>query len=256
MTPRPIRSRRLRGIGVIVAIATVGAAGTSAFPGTRYVVRAGDSLTSIASHLHVTVTALATANHLRDPNRIAAGSSLIVPNPRPAARPAPAPRDPITPGPLAPVVTPPLGPARYPDALLAHPSRLAFVPTFRYWARAYSVPPGLAEAVAWVESGWQTAAVSSTGAIGIGQIEPYTATFISRDLLHLATPLDPRVPQANIRMSAAYLGFLLWATKGNVANTVGSYYEGLSTLRNKGVYDSARRYVAAVGSWWAMFRSG
>ncbi len=256
MTLRPTRWRRLRGISAIVAVAAVGAAGTSAFPGTRYVVRKGDSLTSIAAHLHVTVAALASANHLRDPNRIAAGSALVVPNARPAARPAPPPSDPITPGPLAPVVTPPPGPPHYPEALLAQPSRLALVPVFHYWARVYGVPPGLAEAVAWVESGWQAAAKSSTGAIGIGQIEPDTARFISRDLLHVPVPLDPHVPQANIRMSAAYLGFLMWATKGNVADTVGSYYEGLSTLRNKGVYASARRYVAAVGAWWAMFRSG
>jgi N-acetylmuramoyl-L-alanine amidase len=256
MTPRPARSRRLRGIGAIVAVAAVGSAGASAFASTSYVVRPGDSLTSIATHLHVTVAGLAVANHLRDPNHIAAGSVLVVPAPRPAKRPAPAPSDPITPGPLAPVATPAPGPARYPDALLAQPSRLALVPLFRYWAREYGVPAGLAEAVAWVESGWQSRALSRTGAIGIGQIEPYTAVFISRDILHLTTTLDPHVPWLNIRMSAAYLGWLLSATKGNVANTVGSYYEGLSTLRDKGVYNSARRYVAAVGAWWAVFRSG
>ena len=148
MTPRPIRSRRLRGMTAIVAVAAVGAASASAFSPTNYVIRPGDSLSSIAGHLHVTVAALAGANHLRDPNRIYAGDALVVPVPRPAAPPAPPPSDPIVPGPLAPVITPAPGPARYPHALLAQPSRLALIPYFRYWARVYGVPTGLAEAVA------------------------------------------------------------------------------------------------------------
>ena len=61
---------------------------------------------------------------------------------------------------------------------------------------------------------------------------------------------------ANIRMSTAYLAWLLWAAKGNVADAVGGYYEGLSTLRDKGVYESARRYVANVGATWAALHSG
>jgi hypothetical protein len=239
-----------------VALAVVGTAGASAFAVKRYVIRPGDSLTSIAAHLHVSMSALAGANHLSNPDRIQAGASLVVPGP---GAPAPAPSgtdDPIVPGPLAPVVAPPPGPPRYPAALLAHPSRLTLAPYFRYWARTYGVPAGLVEAVAWVESGWQADVVSATGAVGIGQIEPSTAAWVSHEVLHLSTTLDSRLPDANIRMSSAYLAWLLWASHDDFASTIGGYYEGLSTLRGKGVYNSTRRYVANVGAAWALTRSG
>jgi soluble lytic murein transglycosylase-like protein len=255
MTPRCNRSRRLRGASALIALVAVGAMSASAFAGTRYLIRPGDTLTSIASRLHVSIAALSAANHLQNPNRIYAGASLVVPG-RAFAPDASPSSDPITPGPLAPVAAPPPGTPRYPAALLAHPDRLALRPYFRYWSRAYGVPAGLVEAVAWIESGWQTNVVSKTGAIGIGQIEPSTAVVVSHDILHLATTLDARLPDANIRLSAAYLAWLLWAAKGDLANAIGGYYEGLSTLQNKGVYDSARRYVANVAATWAALRSG
>jgi LysM repeat protein len=240
----------------VVALALVGTTGASAFAARRYVVRRGDSLSSIAAQLHTSVSALAGANHISNPDRIYAGATLLVPGSAGGgAAPAP-PGDPISPGPLAPVTAPTPGPPRYPAALLAHPDRLSLAAYFRYWSRTYGVPAGLVEAVGWVESGWQADVVSRTGAVGIGQIEPSTAVFVSRDILHLPATLDSRLPDANIRMSAAYLAWLLWAAKGDLASAIGGYYEGLSTLRDKGVYSSTRRYVANVGAVWATLRSG
>lgn len=256
MALRCTRSRRLRGASAVVAVAVAGTVSGSAFAGARYVIRPGDTLTAIAARLHVSTGALSAANHLHDPNHIYAGTTLVVPGRSFAPDASSPPSDPITPGPLAPVAIPAPGAPRYPAALLAHPDRMALAPYFRYWARACGVPAGLVEAVGWVESGWQANAVSKTGAIGIGQIEPSTAVFVSHDVLHLAATLDSRLPDANIRMSAAYLAWLLWASKGDVATAVGGYYEGLSTLQNKGVYDSARRYVANVAATWAALRSG
>jgi soluble lytic murein transglycosylase-like protein len=127
---------------------------------------------------------------------------------------------------------------------------------FRHWARVYGVPAGLLEATAWMESGWQQSVVSSTGAIGIGQIEPYTATFISRDVIGLSTTLDIHSPSANIRMSAAYLGWLLRSANGSVANALGGYYQGLPSVLSSGPLTSTRQYVATIGQLWRAFRSG
>ena len=107
-----------------------------------------------------------------------------------------------------------------------------------------------------MESGWRARRVSSTGAVGIGQIEPQTDAFICTQLLGFSAPVDPRLPDNNIRMSAAYLAWLLRQTRGDVANAIGAYYQGLTNLRGKGPLDSTRRYVAGVGAWWAQFRSG
>jgi soluble lytic murein transglycosylase-like protein len=257
MALRPTRWRRLRVLSALLALATLSTTGAAAFAGTRYVIRPGDSLSSIAAHLRVSVAALTNANHITNPDRIDAGQALVVPGMSPAATaPTTTPPDPIVPGPLAPVTTPPRGPPRYPRALVARPARSSLATYFRYWSRAYGVPAGLVEAVGWIESGWQSDVVSKTGAVGIGQIEPSTAVFVSRGILHLSATLDARLPDPNIRMSAAYLAWLLWSTNGDTAMALGGYYEGLSTLRDKGAYNSTRRYVASVGALWADLRSG
>ena len=62
------------------------------------------------------------------------------------------------------------GGGRLPARLAASPERLALVPSFNRWARAYGIPPDLLKALAWMESGWQNQKVSSVGAVGIGQL--------------------------------------------------------------------------------------
>jgi len=154
------------------------------------------------------------------------------------------------------VRAPSAGTPRWPAQLRANPSRLALRPTFQHWARVYGVPAGLLEALAWMESGWQQGVVSSTGAIGIGQIEPDTATFISADVLGLSTPLDPHLTSANIRLSAAYLAWLLRSANWSVANALGGYYQGLASVLAHGPLLSTRRYVLVIGELWTAFRSG
>jgi hypothetical protein len=188
------------------------------------------------------------------PEAAAAGDDI--PGPLTSLEPPGPTPDPVTPGPLAPVRTPGAGAVHYPADLLAHTTRLTLLPAFRHWASVSNVPAGLLEAVAWMESGWRPTIVSRTGAVGIGQIEPTTATFISTQLLGLTTTLDSRLAEKNIRMSAAYLAWLLRQTNGDVATAVGAYYQGLHHLRATGPLSSTRRYVAGVGALWELFRSG
>jgi N-acetylmuramoyl-L-alanine amidase len=265
MTRRSARSRLARGAVALVAIAAVGAASSAAVgPAGAYLVRPGDTVDGLAARYGVTPAAIVAANHLKDANRIYAGARLIIP---PATPPGggtstPAPAGPSggtragPPAPLAPVTPPPPGRPRFPTALLSDPNRLALRPYFQHWAAVFGVPAGLVEAVGWMESGWRANVVSSTGAVGIGQIEPQTDVFISTQLLGFGAPIDPRLPDNNIRMTAAYLAWLLRQTHGSVADALGAYYQGLTMLRSKGPLDSTRRYVAVVGGLWAQFRSG
>jgi soluble lytic murein transglycosylase-like protein len=263
MTPRSVRCRWRRGTGALAALAVVAAASSSAFGRPAgYTIRSGDTVGALAARYGVTESAIVSANQLADRNRIYAGQTLVIPL-APSADPevtaggggsapsADAPRVP-----LAPVAWPALGGARFPAELLGSPRRRALLPSFRHWAAVYGVPTGLVEAVGWMESGWQAKVVSKTHAVGIGQIEPLTGVFISTQLLGLSAPLDARVPDNNIRMSAAYLSWLLHQTNGDVANALGGYYQGLTTLRAKGPLRTTRRYVAGVGSLWSLFRSG
>ncbi|MBN1247567.1 MAG: LysM peptidoglycan-binding domain-containing protein [Anaerolineae bacterium] len=73
----------------------------SYMPGRGYIVRAGDTLYSIASRHGVTVWALAQANGIYNLNRIYVGQYLVIPGAAPAPPPKPAPTVAPTPKPVS-----------------------------------------------------------------------------------------------------------------------------------------------------------
>jgi len=87
--------------------------------------------------------------------------------------------------------------------------------------------------------------VSSTGAIGVGQLMPFTSDFVSQQLLKNPS-LSPKKVDDNIRMSARFLRYLLDATGGDVSMTLAAYYQGLRSVRERGVFAETRQYVATV----------
>lgn len=238
--------QRLRSLlAGIVVLAALGGGAAAAFTGTvarpgGYTVQPGDTLSAIASHFGVGLGTLAAANNIADQNMIFAGQRLAIP----------------TSG--APLVAAQgtAHPAGFPQKLLAHPDRLALLPSFRHWASVTGVPAGLLEGMAWMESGWQRTVVSSTGAVGVGQLEPATVTFVSRQLLGLSTDLNPRDTDANIRMSATYLSYLLRQAGGNATLAIGGYYQGLASMRAQGPFLSTRVYIATVRALWTIFGAG
>ena len=203
-------------------------------PGTAYVVKPGDTLSGIAARHRVTLRALADANAIVDVHLIRIGSRLVIP---------------------ASDLAPSSGgggaigghTGRYgnlPSRLQAAPERLALVPHFEQWAAAYGVPVDLLMAMTWLESGWQNHVVSSVGARGIGQLMPDTVAFVSDVLLR--TTLDPAVPEQNVRMSARYLRWLLDRTGGDVSLALAGYYQGLGSVRARGVFPSTAAYARDV----------
>ena len=125
-------------------------------------------------------------------------------------------------------------------------ARVALLPRFDYWARVYGLPPDLLKGLAWYESGWQNGVVSPVGAVGIGQLMPFTSDFVSNKLLNLS--LDPKQADDNIRMSARFLRFLLDQTGGVPGMAVAAYYQGLMPTRAGKLYDETKRYVAGVSA--------
>ena len=208
-----------------------GAGSTSSTAGATpaaagYTVQAGDTLSGIAGRLGVSSDALARANGISDANRVVIGRILTVPAAAAAATAT---------GSAAPGL-----PAR----LRSSPQRLAYVPVFDRWAAHYGVPADLLKAMTWVESGWQQGAVSSTGAVGIGQIMPDTHAWM-RDVV-IREPLDPNDPDDNIRMSARYLRWLLDRTGGDVRLALAGYYQGLQAVNTRGLLAETERYVANI----------
>ncbi|MGI8491912.1 MAG: lytic transglycosylase domain-containing protein [Acidimicrobiales bacterium] len=140
--------------------------------------------------------------------------------------------------------TPTAGPRRVlPAALAANPGRLALRPLFVRWSEQYGVPAALTEAIAWQESGWQVGAVSSAQAVGVGQLLPTTADFVSHQLI--GTNLDITTANDNIRMSARYLAYLQ-SEEGSICRTVAAYYEGSANMARFGVFPETEPYVASV----------
>jgi N-acetylmuramoyl-L-alanine amidase len=186
-----------------------------------HTVAAGETLTGIAARYGTAINAIVQLNHISDPNHVRIGAVLQIPA---AAAPS----------------------SGLPARLLASPSRMALIPFFQRWAIANNLDPALVMAVAWQESGWQNSVVSPAGAIGIGQLLPSTASFVSRDLI--GVPLDPNVPEHNIRMTARYLRWLLTRSGGNLDVALGGYYQGPASVAAIGFLPSTVDYIAIVKS--------
>lgn len=192
-----------------------------AAPAVLRTVAKGETLSAVAKSLGVTVADLAAANNIANIQLVRAGTRLVVPG---AAGAVPA--------------------GTLPSRLLAQPARMALMPRFDAAAREFGIPADLFKAMTWLESGWQNDKVSSTKAVGIGQLMPDTIEFVNSVLLR--DQLDPARPEHNIRMSARYLAYLLHQHKGDASLALASYYQGMASVRRQGPLPETRRYVANV----------
>ncbi|HVA74872.1 MAG TPA: transglycosylase SLT domain-containing protein [Acidimicrobiales bacterium] len=228
------------------------AAGAAAYgSGHSYVVKAGDSLWAIARANGITVNQLAAANNMRASDLLLIGRQLQIPTTGSTAGSTPA----VTtasattenPWSFCATMSSSGAPGTWgvlPDLLRQSPDRLALQPLFIKWSRHYNVSLPLLEAIAWQESGWQQGVVSSTGAIGAGQIMPGTASFISGTLIGM--PMNINSVNDNIRMSAAFLAYLAGVEGNNRCATIAAYYEGPLNLGTYGIFPDTQAYVASV----------
>jgi soluble lytic murein transglycosylase-like protein len=111
-------------------------------------------------------------------------------------------------------------------------------------AAANGVPPSLAEAIGYQESGFNNNLVSNTGATGVMQIEPRTWSYIQHNLA--GSSLSPTSAQDNIRGGVLLLHSLLDQTGGNPSMAAASYYQGLRSIHQHGMYIDTQHYVANV----------
>lgn len=181
---------------------------------TTHLVRAGDSLSRIAGRYGISVKALMRANGLSDEDRIRTGQRLVVPDfvaPRPAAS-------------------------------RKHVGSLIDQTAARYGWSARTL-----KAVAMVESGWNNSAVSNAGALGVMQVLPETGRFVSENVV--GRPLDLRDPAQNVEAGVALMNYLYGQTGGDLRQTIASYFQGLRSVRQNGVYEATDRYVDTVLAW-------
>ena len=147
---------------------------------------------------------------------------------------------------------------KLPLTLRVNRDRLRLRPLIRKWSAANDIPADLVEATLYLESGWNQARVSSTGAVGVGQLMPATAAFIKNGLIGARAgglALDERRPEDNIRMSARYLRFLLKLHGGDPTSALHAYYQGIGSITAHGLYSDTRNYAAAIQSLRVRFRA-
>jgi N-acetylmuramoyl-L-alanine amidase len=224
---------------------------------TTYTVKPGDTLSHVAKRFGTSVAEIVRLNSLRNADYIVSGRTLLLPSTgQTTSRATPAsPPPPPTPKRTA-VVGPKTLPTTgaysskptpgqaLPSKLAARPERVALRPHFVKAAADYGVPLELLEAMAWNESGWQNTVVSGTGAVGIGQLMPATIDFVNENLV--TKPLDAAKPEQNIRMSAAFLRYLLKESGNDSRMALAAYYQGLASVRTQGVYAETDQYVRTV----------
>ena len=99
-------------------------------------------------------------------------------------------------------------------------------------ASQHGVSGSLAAAVAYQESGFNNAMVSSANARGVMQVMPGTWTWIQDNLA--STKLNPASATDNVAAGSLYLKSLLEQTGGDEATAIAGYYQGLSSVQRQG----------------------
>ena len=110
-------------------------------------------------------------------------------------------------------------------------------------ARNHGLNPNFVLAVSYWESGWNQAARSYTGAVGLMQVEPYTAAWAGPAMLgrrvNLSNPVD------NAELGAALLRSYLDRLH-DPKLALAAYYQGLSGVLRYGIYPSSHTYVNGI----------
>lgn len=111
-------------------------------------------------------------------------------------------------------------------------------------AARHGVDPALALAHAQVESGFDARAVSPANAIGTMQVLPSTAKWMGD---RVGRQLDPLDPYDNVTAGVLFIKYLQTNAK-NRDEGIAAYYQGLAGVQNNGMYPDTKDYVRKVKS--------
>jgi N-acetylmuramoyl-L-alanine amidase len=214
-------------LGTAPAAAAPGAGVASSAPKPLggYIVQPGDTLSSLAARAGVSVQQMAFMNGLSPEGVLIAGTALKLPTGAPVPTTSAAPSR-VVPAPPAPT------PGRVSAADIA------------MVANRNGVPASLASAIAWQESGFNNAMVSSANARGVMQVLPGTWDWVQKNLA--LRQLNPANPIDNVGAGVLYLGRLLRESGGDPAIAAAGYYQGLASVRRIGMLPETKQYVNNV----------
>lgn len=231
----------------LAVLAPAGAAQAAPWPGhpgrslVSYVVRPGDTATGLSVRYHAWTREFVALNGAR----LHVGERIRIPvvlaaarRARKAARKSAPAAAPARTRP-APAAATPAGRRGWVQADLSRDQvRRLVVAT----ARRLGVPPQLALAIAWQESGWQQRRVSSTGALGVMQVMPDTGRWMR---WYVGRRLHLRDTRDNVLAGVMTIK-VLRANTARDRHAIAAYYQGLGAVRQHGLFADTRAYVAAV----------
>ena len=210
-----------------------------------YTIKAGDTLSSIASRHGVSLAALMAANNnVTATTVIYPGQKLTIPG---AGLQPVGETKPLVPSTFLGFTYPPavVTSANENKALLNAspvPTRAEMKSIVADTARRMGVSPSLALAFAEQESGFDQRAVSPANAIGTMQVIPSSGQWAS-DLvgrkLNLLDPYD------NATAGVAIIRTLI-ATSKDLDTAIAGYYQGQYSVSKYGMYDDTKRYVESI----------
>jgi N-acetylmuramoyl-L-alanine amidase len=197
-----------------------------------HVVQRGETLIAIARRYGVSVDAIVFANGIANASRIYGGQQLAIPGSAPA-----------------PAVPAAVGVPPSMQSLVA--ARAGAKQMIVEEAATFGVPPSLALAVAWQESGWQQSVVSHAGAVGIMQLMPATAEWVGEAML--GTTVDMYDARQNVRAGVQLLAYYLTRYGGSHELALAAYYQGQRAVDLHGIYPVSRPYIASIRALEALF---
>jgi soluble lytic murein transglycosylase-like protein len=240
----------LQRAGLVASAPAAPAASTAAAPAAApaaaapapqgaYTVRPGDTLSGLAAQARVRMSDIAAMNGLSVTGPLLAGTVIKLPSG------APTPARASTPEPAAHIV---------PAAAPAPTSTRVGAATIQQVAATHGVSPSLAAAIAWQESGFNNSMVSGANARGVMQVMPGTWDYVQANLA--GRPLDPSSAVDNVHAGVLYLKRLLADSGGDESTAIAGYYQGLGSVRSRGMFDDTQRYVANVQALRSRFGGG
>lgn len=106
------------------------------------------------------------------------------------------------------------------------------------YSNRYGVDYRLVTSLISVESSFRRDAVSSAGAIGMGQLKPDTAKWLG--------VMDPYDPVDNIAGTVRFLAWLVRKYNGNLESALSAYYQGPGFVDRNGVTDICMPYLEKI----------
>jgi soluble lytic murein transglycosylase-like protein len=208
-----------------------------------YVVQPGDTLSAIAARAGTSVVDLAATNGV-DPNGLLLSGTVLRLSGGSAEAPQPGPSEgqagqASISQPVGATAEGSSGAPPYPTAETVSPSEVGSI------AAENGVPPSLAQAIAYQESGFNNAVTSSADARGVMQILPGTWNWINENLAGQA-PLSPASAASNVRGGVLLLHSLLESTNGNPGLAAAGYFQGLPSVLQNGEAPETQQYVGNV----------